>query len=272
MKKLATYLAITAVVANMGVAAVFAQTDDVTGTQDIDCSSATHSFGTDKNAPANFQIGFDGSRNVESVNDTLASAEDNSAYFDDDNDLSYNDATDTLTINSDVPFTCGANGRGISLSVAATEFNDTFTGGLPTGTPLMTYGADGALGGSDEDEDYYPIFSVVTSAAARCTGDCVLAEANNGIESPADALVGTGNVFAGAGPNAKAMTTGDADALLRNSSNTANIPVLYQALYGIDGDVTITGLDFNLMLPANVELGDQSFSSIVTYTIQTPVW
>jgi hypothetical protein len=268
MKKLATYLAITAVVANMGVAAVFAQVDTATGTQDIDCSAATHAFGIGKNAPADFQIGSDGSRTVQSVNDTVAVEADNSGYFNDDNDATYDDTTDTLTISSNVPYSCGANGRGIGLSVSATAFND----GAATPINLMTYGSDGAVGGFGTAEDYYPIFSVVTSAAARCTGSCILAAANGGVESPAAALAGTSNVFAGAGPHSKTMTTGSADALLRDSSNAANSPLLYQALYGIEGSVTITGLDFNLMLPSNVETGDSTFTSTVTYTLTTPAW
>lgn len=265
MKKLATILALTAVVANLGVSAVFAQVETATGTQDIDCGNETHAFGTELQAPDDFQIGSTGTRAVSSSNDTVYTEGTNSAYFNEADVGAFEDTVDDLTISSNVPYSCGANGRGIGLSVSATAFNN--------GTnDLMTYGSDGVVGGALTAADYYPVFSVTTSAAPHCTGTCVLAEANNGTEAPTAALEGNTNLFAAAGPHAMASTvdgTGDSDAVLRDSDNTTNTPILYQALYGIEGEVTIPGLDFNLALPSNIEFTG-SFSSTVTYTLSTP--
>jgi hypothetical protein len=263
MKKLATYLALTAVVANMGVAAVFAQeTAPVFGTQDIDCPTLVRAFGTGVNAPNDFQIGSTGARTVSSSNDTVAAYSETlqSAYFDETAPRVFSDTTDTMTISYNVPFSCGsASTRNISLTVAADRFNN-------GSVDLMTYGSDAAIDGTDSAADYYYIFSVNTSAPAACTGSCVLA---SGSTEPVNAAFsGISNGFASAGPHNLAQTSGDADALLHSSNGTANTVTLYTATAGFEGTVSIPGLDFNLSLPSNVAQSG-SYSSDVTYTLAT---
>lgn len=262
MKKLATYLALTAVVANMGVAAVFAQdTAPVFGTQDIACPTLTRAFGAGVNAPNNFKIGSTGARTVSSSNDTVDAYSETlqSAYFDETVSRDYSDTTDTMTISYNVPFSCGATARNISLTVAADRFNN-------DSVDLMTYGSDAAIEGTDSAADYYYIFSVNTSAPAACTDSCVLA--NGSTEPVKAAFSGTSNGFTSAGPHNLAQTSGDADALLHSSNGDSNTVTLYTATAGFEGTVSIPDLDFNLSLPSNVAQSG-SYSSDVTYTLST---
>lgn len=262
MKKLATYLALTAVVANMGVAAVFAQdTAPVSGRQDIDCPTLVRAFGTGVNAPNDFRIGSTGARTVSSSNDTVAAYSETlqSAYFDETAPRVFSDTTDTMIISYNVPFSCGATARNISLTVAADRFNN-------SSVDLMTYGSDAKTGGTDSAADYYYIFSVNTSAPAACTDSCVLA---SGSTEPVNAAFsGISNGFASAGPHNLAQTSDDAAALLHSSNGTANTVTLYTATAGFEGTVSIPDLDFNLSLPSNVAQSG-SYTSTVTYTLTT---
>lgn len=279
MKKLATILALTAVVANLGVSAVFAQvTSPVTGTQDIDCTALSQSFGTGTNAPANFAIGSTGSRTVSTTNDNAYAAGTNSAYFndnatDENSDLNFNDdATDTLTISSNVAFSCGHMTNSTFLSVDATQFNN--------GTyDLMTYGSDGIAGGTLTATDYRSIFSVMTSADAVCTGGegvCVLALGSTEMAAGKGTFPGENNVFDALGPHNGAFTvtalSQEAAALLLvpDSATPAAPVVLYGASKGFNGTVSLNGLDYNLAVPSNV-VSPGTYTSDVTYTLYSIV-
>lgn len=277
MKKLASILALTAVVANLGVSAVFAQVDppaSVTGSQEIDCGAPSATFST-TNIANNFQIGYTGSRNVASSNDTSYIGDDETNVNPGDGNLNSarfgtldplhpesNTDTDDVTIESTTPYSCGGGEYGVLLTVEATPFSNGTNG-------LVTYGSDNLAGGDvgTSAEDYYAVFSVITSAPMTCSGSCVLAqgavESLNGIKN------GQNNFFLNAGPDDKTLAASfDSGSVLVSSANTENTVTLYNVTQGFEGSVTVPGLDYNLALPANLEVAG-NYASIVTYTLAT---
>lgn len=247
MKKLATILALTAVVANLGVASVFAQV--VTGTQDIDCETFTAQFETIL-VFDDFILGADGTRIVSSSNDQTYLETRNSAYFGE-----ASAPTQELTVTSNTPYSCGSETRDVSLTVAATPFSNGTNG-------LVTLGADKAPSGTLADADYYSLFSVISTAP-----DESLAVLASGSSSDLTALAGDTNGFEFIGPDDGTTVDGDAFAYLINPvTNVANAPItLFSYAAGYEGAVSTT-VDYSLMLPSNLEYTG-SFESTVTYTI-----
>lgn len=261
-KKLASALAFTAVAVNMVASVALAQVD-VTGTQNLDCDPLASTFGTLRGEePNNFQIGDDGSRAVSSSNDVAYVEANNSAYFDETTANTFTDTTDLLTISSNTPYSCANESRDVQLTVSATNFVNGSTQGL------LTYGADGATGGTGADTDYYSMLSVITSASTACTSPCVLAgtlgETNGGTKH------GDQNVFASVGPNDNSLTSGptgfETASNLIAEDGSLNTVTLYHSLAGYEGTVTVPGLDYNLSMVANPEFTG-AFTSTVTYTL-----
>lgn len=266
-KKLASALAFTAVAVNMVASVALAVDSPVTGTQDLACDPVSRTFASaSAQQPDNFQIGDDGTRAVSSSNDTSYVEATNSAYFNETVDGLgtgdvFDDTTDALRISSNTPFSCANESRSVHLAVSATNFDD-------GGNGLLTYGADGAVGGTGGDADYYSMLSVITSANMTCSSPCVLAgtlgESNNEIKH------GEQNFFANAAPNLP--TSADLAAGFNTASNlisstgALNTVTLYDAAQGLEGNVDVPGLDYNLSMVANPEFTG-SFSSIVTYTL-----
>lgn len=271
IKKLASALAFTAVAVNMIASVALAQTSEpVTGTQNLDCDPLANTFGTLRGEePNNFQIGDDGTRAVSSSNDVAYVEANNSAYFDQTTANTFTDTTDTLNISSNTPYSCASESRDVQLTVSATNFVNGSSEGL------LTYGSDGAASatqaipdGSDPTNDYYAMLSVITSANTACTSPCVLAgtlgETNGGIKH------GEQNVFANVGPNDNSLPSGPtgfvAASNLIAQDGSLNTVTLYHSLSGLEGTVTVPGLDYNLSMVANPEFTG-AFTSTVTYTL-----
>ena len=166
---------------------------------------------------------------------------------------------DALRISSNTPYSCANESRSVHLAVSATNFVNGSSDGL------LTYGADGASGGTGADADYYAMLSVITSANTTCSSPCVLAgtlgESNNGIKH------GEENFFSNAGPNDSTTPVSfDSDSNLIDKTGALNTVTLYNAAMGFEGDVDVPGLDYNLSMPANPEFTG-SFTSTVTYTL-----
>lgn len=231
----------------------------VCGTQDLQCPTLANAFGTGTTAPANFQIGDDGSRSVSSSNDTSFTPTLNASYFDNDNDATYNDTTDEFTFSSNTPLTCGGRTKAVQLTVSATPF----TNGLSQN--LISYGTDGTASGTGTDADYYAMLSVITSGNTTCSTGCVLAEgaveSNNGIKH------GEGNFFASASLGTSTHAAGfDIDSILVDEQNALNTVTLYSNSAGFEGEIPVPGLQYNLAMPANPVFSG-SFTSTVTYTL-----
>lgn len=265
-KKLASALAFTAVAVNMVASVALAV--DVTGTQDLACDPVARTFGVRSiYQPDNFQVGDDGTRPVSSSNDTSYVEATNSAYFNETADGLgtggvFDDTVDALRISSNTPYSCSSVDRSVQLVVSATNFVNGSSEGL------LTYGADGAAGGTGTDADYYAILSVITSANTTCSAPCVLAasstESSNGIKH------GENNFFDPTSltkRNDNTLAAGyDTNSELIRSAGTLNPVTLYSASHGFEGDIDVPGLDYNLAMPANPEFTG-SFTSTVTYTL-----
>lgn len=233
----------------------------VCGSQDLECPTLVNSFGTGTEAPANFQIGDDGSRAIESSNDTSFVAAENASYFNNDNDATYDDTTDEFTFSSNTPLTCAGRTRTVQLTVSASPFTN------GSSQNLISFGANGVAGGTGSNADYYAMFSVITSGNTTCTSPCVLAEgaaeANNGIKH------GEENFFASATlGDASHAASFDTTSVLVDDQNALNTVTLYNNLDGFEGEISIPGLQYNLAMPANPAYSG-SFSSTVTYTLSS---
>lgn len=231
-------------------------TSEVCGSVSLNCSTRATTFG---NTPNDFQMGSTGSRLIKSTNDASFNANESSAYFDKTAPGTFADETNTLSINSNTVFSCGDAGQAVSLTVDATRFVN------GTGDPLLTYGEDGALGGSGADSDYWAIFSVITSGTTTCDTNCAPAAGN--VESNNEAKNGQNNYFANEAANDGSLNVSfDNNAVLLDSTNQVNTVTLYNSSTGLEGNVAVPGLDFNLALPANLQFIG-SFTSTVTYTL-----
>lgn len=240
MKKLATYLALTAVVANMGVAAVFAQ-ETAVGTQQIECPTQTDTFG--ETVFENFRIGETSTsvRTVLSTNDAAYDPQ-NSALF---GPGVTNSDVQTVQLTSDTPYSCG----------------------LETGSPVsVTVGATKFLSGTDElvttdGTPYYALFSIITSNIDE--NGATLAE---GSSLYSTVLNGQNNYFAGSTGSARNAGE-DTNAYLINP--TTNVPAAAATILsytnGFEAAVTVD-VDYNLALPANLA-HTGTFTSTVTYSI-----
>ncbi len=258
-KKLASVLAFTAVAVNMVASVALAQPQPV-GTQILDCSNPKEFAFSDSTAyhPDDFHIGT-GTRSISNSNDTSATEELNSAYFDETTSGTFTDITDQIKVESTTPYVCDSGTYAVQLDVDATNFVN------GTSEPLLTYGADRAVGGTGADEDYYAMLSIVTSGTMACTSPCVLvtgaAESANLIKD------GESNFFLNAAPNDKQLNASfDNDAVLIKNDGTTNTVTLYSNDLGFDGSITVPGLDYVLAMPAYPAfLG--TFTSNVTYTL-----
>lgn len=233
---------------------------EVCGTMNLDCPAASRNF---LDTPNDFVLGLTGQRFILSVNDISYDSELNGAYFNETDPGEYDDETDTLLISSNTPYSCGDEDSSLTLTVEATPFLEE-----TTSEPMISYGPD-----AEEDDppfsndDYAGMFSVITSLEAVCVDpDCVLA--NNSVEESNEIKHGENNYFLNPDPgdSTKNDTGFDDTALLIDTDNSTNTVTLYSASHGLEGEVPIPGLDFSLILPANLAQGG-SYSSEVTYTL-----
>lgn len=255
-KKLASIIALTAVVANLGVASVaFAQsTSSTTGTQPINCSELSSNFATRVPTPANFAFA---SRQVSNNYDNFVS---DSYFGGDDQDL-----TDLVGITSNTPVSCASETRSVTLQVQAespfyydadnsTDFN-------LDDVVLANVGSDNTFNTSD---DIAAILSI-SHGAVTCNVDSPASctSANNttnygaqkdGSTNYFDGTANDGTVDNGYDANLALLTPQDNyDKALTNSTAAAPVTI-FSSPMGYDGEVTVQNISFKIALPANIEV------------------
>lgn len=259
-KKLASIIALTAVVANLGVASMaFAQTN-VTGTQPIDCSSEVTDFSTRVN-PEDFSFP---SASVSNNYDNFTT----NAYF---GALIDNDLSDVVAVTSNTPVACASESKSVSLSVQAeTPFYD-----AAHTRYLENVGADNTFETAD---DIGAILSI-SHDAVTCNevGVCDSANAvtaygaaKDGSVNWFDATANDGTTQAGYdGDLALLQPTDNFDKFVTNTTDPTPIQ-LFSSPQGFDGEVAVQNITYQIALPANIEIGSLNgveYTTNVMYTI-----
>lgn len=267
-KKLASIIALTAVVANLGVASMAFAQESATGTQPINCSAEDTQFaGTE---PADFAFG---SRQVSNNYDQSTS----SSYF---GGVEL-DVADEVVISSNTPVSCANEARGVQLSVQAESpfYHDADTSGdfNTDDEVLANVGTDNTFNTSD---DIAAILSISHDAVV-CSGasptSCISA---NGVTAYGAAKDGSTNFFAAANDGSTDGGYNASIALLTPADNydqalTNSIPAsavtVFSSPVGFDGEVTVENISFKIALPANIEVpsvvGALNYTTNVLYTI-----
>lgn len=259
-KKLVTILALTGVVANLGLATAFAQST-TTGSQTITCPTEVSAIGTGRTSgPANFSFP---NANVSNFYSTTTSTASFGAS-----------ALDAIEVTSNTPSTCGSEQKVVTLQAQANNqffidvnANNTFDPGEEI---LTNYGADNTAANAD---DKGAILSISHSAAV-CSDStpgatfCALAAGSSMTSSTVN---GTTNVFASVSSSATAPGYVSANALLTPTDNAVSSApgavTLFTATQGFDGSILMNDLDYSIALPANLRANATAYTTRVTYTV-----
>lgn len=268
-KKLASIIALTAVVANLGVASLaFAQSETTEGTQPINCEALSSVFATRVPVPADFAFA---ARQVSNNYDNYTSA----SYFGGDT----GDLVDSLAIESNTPVACANETRSVQLDVQAeTPFysdedssNDFNAGDYV----LSNVGADDTF---ETEDDIAAILSISTDAVS-CGSGCTLAGgtlgsngAKNGTVNYFDGTANDGSTDAGYNSAVALLTPGDNyDQIMTDLIDPSPV-TLFTAPMGYDGEIQVNNVSFGIALPANIEVptvsvGGVNYTTNVIYTI-----